>query len=148
MTLGRTGEDGINVKALSTNPFSVKGAVKSNSNINVVSGTLQSTAAVTAFGACSGTIFSTPTKLCNTNTPLADPNYASEATLGTPANAVPIYQAVPANISASWCGHVLTGLLRRRQSTDNPDGQHWALSREHLVVQTRHVLLRLPQQHQ
>lgn len=107
LTLGRSAEDGINIKALSANPFSVKGAVKSNSNINVVSGTLQSTAAVTAFGACSGTIFSTPTKLCNTNTPLADPNYASEATLGTPANAVPIYQAVPANISASCPSNVV-----------------------------------------
>jgi len=109
LTLGRTaGEDGLNVKALSANPFSVKGAVASNSNINVSSGTLQSTAAVTAFGACTGTIISVPAQNCNAATNLVDPNYASEAALGTPANAVPTYRPVPADILASCPGKVVT----------------------------------------
>ena len=108
MTLGRTTEDGINVKALSGNPFSVKGTVKSNSTINVTSGSLQSSAAVTAFGLCTGTIVSTPAKACSTGTRLVDPNYASEPTFGTPANAVPTYKAVPADVSASCPGGVVT----------------------------------------
>jgi hypothetical protein len=107
-TLAQSAEDGINIKALSGNPFSVKGAVESNSNINVVSGTLQSTAAVTASRACSGTILATPAKTCNTNTSVADPNYASEASFGSPANAVPKYQAVPADIAASCPSGVVT----------------------------------------
>jgi hypothetical protein len=104
LTLGRiNGEDGINVKNLSsTQPFSVKGTVKSNSNINVVSGTLQSTTAVTAFGPCSGSIVSVPAQNCNTNTNLADPNYDFEPHFPTPpdpADVVPTYQAVPASCS-------------------------------------------------
>jgi len=99
LTLGRTSEDGINVKALSGSPFAVKGTVKSNSNINVVSGTLQSTTAVTAFGPCSGSIVSVPAQNCNTNTNLADPNYDFEPHFGTPVDAVPTYQAVPASCS-------------------------------------------------
>lgn len=109
MTLGRiTGEDGINVKALSGNAFSVKGTVRSNSNINVSSGTLQSSSAVTASGACSGTIVSTPAKSCNTGSALVDPNYPSEPALSSPANVVPAYQAVPADVSASCPGGVVT----------------------------------------
>jgi len=109
LTLGQiTDEDGINVEALSSNPFAVKGTVKSNSNINVASGSLNSTVAITAFGACSGSIVSIPAQSCNTNTNLVDPNYVSDAALGTPANAVPAYQAVPADVSASCPNGVVT----------------------------------------
>jgi len=105
MTLGQiAGEDGINIKALSGNPFAVKGTIKSNSNINVAAGTLQSTTAVTAVGPCSGTIVSTPAKSCNTGTSLVDPNYVSDAALSTPL----AYQAVPANVSASCLNGVVT----------------------------------------
>lgn len=93
MTLGQSSEDGINVQAPSTNPFAVKGPVKSNSDINVQQGTLQSTAAVTAHDPCSGTIVSTPSANCNTQVNLVDPNYASEATV------VPPYQDVPSTCS-------------------------------------------------
>ena len=103
MTLGRTtGEDGINIEAPSTNPLAVKGPVKSNSNINVVSGALSSTAAVTAYGTCSGSIVSIPAKKCPTRTTLVDPGYAS------PATVVPTYQAVPADVPASCPGGVVT----------------------------------------
>jgi hypothetical protein len=59
---------------------------------------------VTAAGPCSGTIVSTPAQSCDTTTPLVDPNYPSEAALGTPANAVPTYQSVP----TSCPGNVVT----------------------------------------
>jgi hypothetical protein len=89
MTLGRNGrEDGVNVRPLPGTPFGV-GTVRSNSNIRVASGTLQSTAAVTAFGACVGAI--TPSASCRTGTNLVDPGYASDATV------VPAYQPVPAS---------------------------------------------------
>jgi hypothetical protein len=103
LTLGQTGEDGINVRSPSTNPLAVKGPVRSNSDINVVSpGTLRSTAAVTAFGPCTGSIVSTPSKTCNTDTDLVDPKYASEA------SAVPAYRPVPADVSASCPNNVFT----------------------------------------
>lgn len=108
MTLGQSTEDGINIKALSSNPFSVQGAVMSNSNINVKSGTLQSTAAVTAFGACTGSIISTPKPSCTTKTSLVDPGYASEATLSKPPNAVPAYQPVPSDVAQSCPKGVVT----------------------------------------
>ncbi len=110
MTLGRTtGEDGINVKALG-NPsiFNVKGTISSNSNINVTSGTLQSTAAVTAYAACVGSIVSTPPKSCPTSTNLVDPAYYFEPHYDTPVDAVPTYQAVPADISESCPAGVVT----------------------------------------
>ena len=102
MTLGRTtGEDGINIKPLTGTPF-MAGTAKSNSNIKVVSGTLQSTAAVTAFGACTGSIVSTPSANCNTGATLGDPGYASEATV------VPTYRQVPADVSTSCPNGVVT----------------------------------------
>lgn len=94
LTMGETSEIGINVEGPSTNPFAVKGPVRSNSSIRVQSGTLQSTAAVTAVGACTGTgtIVSTPTKSCSlpANT-VSDPGYPSDAT------EVPTYQPVPSD---------------------------------------------------
>lgn len=104
LTLGPTssGEDGVYIKALGGSPF-MTGAVKSNSNINVVSGgSLQSTAAVTAFGLCSGSIVSTPSASCKTGTTLDDPGYASEATV------VPEYQRVPDDVLASCPNGVVT----------------------------------------
>lgn len=94
LTLGQTSQDGINIKALGKpGDFAVKGAVSSNSNINVDHGTLQSTAAVTAFGGCSGSIVSTPSALCDTKKSLDDPDYPAGAT------EVPEYKAVPASCS-------------------------------------------------
>jgi hypothetical protein len=113
LTLGRSTEHGIYVKAEGSggsSSFSVKGTVRSNSNIKVEDGKLESTAAVTAYGACSGSIVSVPAKSCNTATNLIDPNYASEATFGTPANAVPEYQPVPADVPASCPSGVVTFL--------------------------------------
>jgi len=112
MTLGRTtGEDGINVKALG-NPsfFNVKGTIRSNSNINIASGTLQSTVGVSAYGACVGSIVSTPPKTCNTSTNLVDPAYDFEPHYDTPVDALPTYRAVPADVSASCPGGVVTFL--------------------------------------
>jgi len=110
LTLGQSDPDGINVAALG-NPrvLAVTGAVKSNSDINVVSGTLQSTAAVRAHSGCNGTgtIVSNPAKVCNAPT-TADPNYDSEAALGTPANAVPAYQPVWADVPENCPGKVVT----------------------------------------
>ncbi|HEY5249194.1 MAG TPA: hypothetical protein VIJ15_12185, partial [Dermatophilaceae bacterium] len=110
MTLGRrAGEDGINVKALG-NPgiFNVQGTVRSNSNIRVGSGKLQSTAAVTAYGACNGSIVSTPPKNCRTRANLPDPAYDFEPRYDTPTNAIPTYRDVPANVSESCPGGVVT----------------------------------------
>lgn len=104
LTLGQTtDEDGINIKAQGKpGDFLVNGKVISNSNINVDKGTLQSSAAVTAFGGCSGSIASTPDALCDSKTTTDDPDYASEAT------AVPAYQAVPADIEESCPKGVVT----------------------------------------
>lgn len=92
MTLGKTSEVGINIETPSTSAFAVKGPVRSNSTIKVLTGALQSTAAVTALGACTGSIFSTPSKSCSlAANAVSDPGYASEAT------AVPAYRDVPAD---------------------------------------------------
>ena len=104
LTLGQTSkEDGINIKAQGKpGDFSVKGAAISNSNINVDQGTLQSDAAVTAFGGCVGSIVSTPDPLCDSKKTTADPDYASGATV------VPAYQAVPDDTLASCPKGVVT----------------------------------------
>jgi hypothetical protein len=100
MALGQVAsEDGINVKPLSGTPFAVD-TVKSNSTIKVVSGSMQSTGAVTAKTVCTGTI--TPSPSCNTNTNLVDPGYAADTTV------VPPYQPVPADVAASCPGGVVT----------------------------------------
>jgi Tfp pilus assembly protein PilX len=113
---GEGGEDGIHVNILAgiLNPqwgaFPVGGMVNSNSNINVVRGMLTSTGAATAHSGCTGSIVSTPAKNCSAAT-IADPNYQSEPTIEAPANtepAVPPYQPVPLNISASCPDGVVT----------------------------------------
>jgi hypothetical protein len=100
MTLGQVaGEDGINVKPLSGTPFAAD-TVKSNSTIKVVSGSMQSTGAVTAKTLCTGSI--TPSATCSTGVTLADPAYAANTTV------VPPYQPVPADVAASCPGGVVT----------------------------------------
>ena len=84
LTLGRvTGEDGVNIQQPTGSTFRVHGVVFSNSNINVVNGSLTSSARVYARGACTGTIASTPTAACNygsTANPLGDdPGYLPAA---------------------------------------------------------------------
>jgi Tfp pilus assembly protein PilX len=102
MTLGQVaGEDGINVKPLSGTPFAVD-TVKSNSTIKVVSGSMQSTGAVTAKTLCTGSI--TPSPSCSTGTNLVDPGYAAEATT------VPAYQPVPTDVLANCPDRVVTFL--------------------------------------
>jgi hypothetical protein len=66
LTLGKvSGEDGLNIQQPTGSTFRVRGNVFSNSNINVVNGTLNTNASVWARTACSGTIQSTPTPSCN-----------------------------------------------------------------------------------
>jgi hypothetical protein len=95
---GPAGEDGINIKALAKDsgnvlvPFNVHGSIVSDSNINVVSGSLKASGAVTAHSGCSGTITSTPPPVCNAST-TADPAYATELALA--GSGVPPYQTVP-----------------------------------------------------
>lgn len=112
MTLGpSTSEDGINIAAPSTTKaVAVKGAVKSNSNIRVATGTLQSTAAVTAFGECTGSIVSTPTANCETGTSLVDPFLAAPTSYASDATTVPAYQPVPPDVLASCPQGVVTFL--------------------------------------
>jgi len=109
LTLGTNpSEDGIHVKALnSTTPFVVHGSIVSNSNIVVTNGSLQSNAGVYAHTGCTGTIVSTPAASCSAGT-AADPGYQFEPAYGSPANAVPPYQAVPAATSANCPGKVMT----------------------------------------
>jgi Tfp pilus assembly protein PilV len=95
LTLGRIiGEDGLNIKQPTGSTFMVHGIVFSNSNINVVNGSLNTNAKAYARGACSGTIQSTPAASCNYGTtanPLGDdPGYSP----ATPT--VPAYRPLPA----------------------------------------------------
>lgn len=95
LTLGRiVGEDGVNIQQASGSAFNVHGIVFSNSNINVVKGSLVTNASVYARGACSGTVQSNPSPAsCNYgNTANAlgnDPGYAP--TIST----VPVHQSLP-----------------------------------------------------
>ena len=95
LTLGRiAGEDGLNIQQPTGSTLRVHGTVFSNSNINVVNGSLNTNTRVYARGACTGTIQSTPAEQCNYGTAANalgdDPGYA-------PASAtVPVHQALPA----------------------------------------------------
>lgn len=85
LTLGKiSGEDGLNIQQPTGSTFRVRGNVFSNSNINVVNGTLNTNASVWARTACSGTIQSTPSPSCNyASTPNVlgdDPGYVPAAT--------------------------------------------------------------------
>src|SRR5439155_8624393 len=96
LTLGRiAGEDGLNIQQPTGSAFRVHGLVFSNSNINVVNGSLETNTRVFARGACAGTIVSNPSppscNYGNAANPLGDdPNY-------TPAvPAPPAYRPLPA----------------------------------------------------
>jgi Tfp pilus assembly protein PilV len=84
LTLGRiAGEDGINIQQPTGSTFRVHGIVFSNSNINIVNGSLNTNTRVYARGACTGTIQSTPAASCNygntANVLGDDPGYAPAA---------------------------------------------------------------------
>jgi hypothetical protein len=99
------GEDGLNIKALSsTIPFTVHGSVVSNSNIRVTNGSLESNAAVLAHTGCVGTIVSTPPPNCAAGTVIT-PDWPSEA-----GGVVPTYRTVPASAAANCPGKVMTFL--------------------------------------
>ena len=97
LTLGKIpGEDGVNIQQPNGgSAFLVHGVVFSNSNINVVKGSLTTNTAVYARGACSGSIASVPSPAsCNYGTTANslgdDPGYSPAA-----ANP-PAYQQLPA----------------------------------------------------
>jgi Tfp pilus assembly protein PilX len=108
LTLGRVaGEDGVNITQPTGSAFNVHGVVFSNSNINMVKGSLVTNAAAYARGVCSGTVTSTPAAQCNygnTANPLGDdPGYA--ATVST----VPAHQNLPACTTANSVVKFLPG---------------------------------------
>jgi hypothetical protein len=94
LTLGEVaGEDAVRVEQNTNSTFRVHGGIFSNSNINVVNGTLETNTRAYARGACSGTIMSTPTKVCNYGTtanPLGDdPGYTPDITTVPELRTVP-----------------------------------------------------------
>jgi Tfp pilus assembly protein PilX len=94
LTLGRIqGEDGINIQQPTGSTFRAHGVVFSNSNINVVNGSLSTNTAVYARGACAGTVQSSPSPSCNYgNTANAlgnDPGYT------TTTSTAPTHQPLP-----------------------------------------------------
>ncbi|RSD09546.1 hypothetical protein [Amycolatopsis eburnea] len=91
LTLGTGGEDGLTIQQPTGSAFRVHGVVYSNSNINVVNGSLDTNTAVYARGACAGTIRSTPAASCGYGGSAlgADPGYAPALT------SVPAHRAVP-----------------------------------------------------
>jgi hypothetical protein len=108
LTLGRVlGEDGLNVTQPTGSAFNVHGVVFSNSNIDVVKGSLATNAAAYARGACTGTVTSTPAAQCNYgNTANAlgnDPGYAPTT------STVPAHQPLPACTAANSVVKFLPG---------------------------------------
>jgi hypothetical protein len=99
LTLGRiAGEDGLNVTQPNGSAFNVHGVVFSNSNINMVKGSLVTNAAAYARGACTGTITSNPPVQCNYGAANAlgnDPGYAAATAT------VPVHQNLPACTTAN-----------------------------------------------
>ncbi|OXM69167.1 hypothetical protein [Amycolatopsis vastitatis] len=91
LTLGTGGEDGLNIQQPTGSSFKVHGVVYSNSNINVVNGSLDTNTAVYARGACSGTIRSTPAASCGYGGSSlgADPGYAPALTSVPPRQNLP-----------------------------------------------------------
>lgn len=84
LTLGTSpSEDGLNIKVGGGRTLKVHGSIVSNSTINVVQGTLDTNAGVTARGDCTGSITSVPAKVCDTATATADPGYPAPATTPT-----------------------------------------------------------------
>jgi hypothetical protein len=77
------GEQAIRIEQGTNSTFRVHGGIFSNSTINVVNGTLETNTRVYARGACTGTIVSTPAKVCNyaAANPLGDdPDYQPDVT--------------------------------------------------------------------
>ncbi|MFF0264209.1 hypothetical protein [Kribbella sp. NPDC004536] len=99
LTLGRTSEDGLNITQNTGSTFRVHGNVFSNSNINVVNGSLNTNAVVAARTSCSGSIQSSPPPTCNignaSNQLGDDPNYVSDAA------SVPVHRALPSCTTAN-----------------------------------------------
>lgn len=94
LTLGQvSGEDGVNIRQPTGSTFRVRGNVFSNSNINVVNGTLNTNASTWARTSCTGTIQSSPPPSCNYgSTPNVlgdDPNYAPAVTELPPHRSLP-----------------------------------------------------------
>ncbi|HEY3465888.1 MAG TPA: hypothetical protein VGL47_12205 [Amycolatopsis sp.] len=91
LTLGTGGEDGLNIQQPTGSSFRVHGVVYSNSNINVVNGSLDTNTAVYAKGACAGTIRSTPAASCGYggSSAGADPGYAPALTSVPPRQSLP-----------------------------------------------------------
>ncbi len=76
LTLATGGEGGLSVDAADGRDVKIRGDVLANSTIDVPRGSLTSSAAVRAVGACTGTITATPPARCRTGPPVtADPNY-------------------------------------------------------------------------
>jgi Tfp pilus assembly protein PilX len=85
LTLGTvSGEDGLNIRQNTGSTFRVHGNVFSNSNIDVVNGTLNTNASTWARTSCTGAVQSTPPPSCNYgSTPNVlgdDPGYSPAAT--------------------------------------------------------------------
>ena len=91
LTLGTGGEDGLNIQQPTGSSFRVHGVVYSNSNINVVNGSLDTNTAVYARGGCTGTIRSTPAAACGYGGSGlgADPGYAPALTSVPPLRKLP-----------------------------------------------------------
>ncbi|MEV6872995.1 hypothetical protein [Amycolatopsis sp. NPDC051128] len=91
LTLGTGGEDGLNIQQPTGSSFKIHGTVYSNSNINVVNGSLDTNTAVYARSGCSGTIRSTPPPSCSyAGSSLgADPGYAPALTSVPPLQKLP-----------------------------------------------------------
>ncbi|TDO35715.1 hypothetical protein EV643_122126 [Kribbella sp. VKM Ac-2527] len=95
LTLGKvSGEDGLNIQQPTGSTFRVRGNIFSNSNINVVNGTLNTNARIWARTSCAGSMQSTPGPSCNYgSTPNVlgdDPGYVPAATT------VPEHRSLPA----------------------------------------------------
>lgn len=118
-------EDGVRLNVAGGRTLRVHGAVYSNSTINVALGTLESNTSVTARGACSGTINSTPARQCNIGTGAdprsVDPNYPPP-TAPTTLRAVP---TCPGNNSlVTFTPGRYTDLNALRDMTKSGGGGH------------------------
>ncbi|MBC6445675.1 hypothetical protein [Actinokineospora xionganensis] len=96
LTLGtHGGEDGVNIQQPTGSMFRVRGVVFSNSNINVVNGTLATNTRVYGRTGCSGTIISDPS-------PPSCP-YAPANPLGEDPNYLPAVAAAPPHRTLPAC---------------------------------------------
>jgi hypothetical protein len=100
------GEDGVFIKAPTAHPLRIHGGVYSNSNINIVSGSLLDDQGVFARGACTGAGSITPAPICHNagGTPSG-----ADKTYPQPAGAVPAYQG-SAQVGAAGTPLPLSGV--------------------------------------